>query len=176
MRIGEERVGPRGMMVLGLSGLIGIGLALHGYGHGVVLGGTSQGLGATHTTVSPPPPSASGTARATVGPASTTQAAGHRPPAPAAPNGQKLGPLLSSTQYAPYAYQLYPGPASARARLATAGFNVRVSHAAGKVTVSISGTGSSQGARTTTYPAGARVYFIEATFGDDSGNADYSYG
>ena len=87
-----------------------------------------------------------------------------------------MGPLLSSTQYAPYAYQLYPGPQSPEARLATAGFSVRVTPVGGTITVSVSATGTTQGAQTTTYPASDHVYFIEATFGDDSGNSEYNYG
>jgi len=87
-----------------------------------------------------------------------------------------LGPLLSSTQYAQYAYRIYPAPENPSARLALAGFNIRVTPATAKITVSISAVGNSGGAQTTSYPADARVYFIEATFGDDSGNADYNYG
>jgi len=37
-------------------------------------------------------------------------------------------------------------------------------------------TGSSQAAQTSTYPANDRVYFVEASFGDDSGNSEYNYG
>jgi hypothetical protein len=45
MRLGGERVGPRGMIVLGASGLIGLGLAPYGYGHGIVLGGSQPRFG-----------------------------------------------------------------------------------------------------------------------------------
>jgi hypothetical protein len=90
---------------------------------------------------------------------------------------QKLGPALSTTQYAPYAYQLYPGHESSQARLATAGFNISVqSGNSGTIAVSISAAGSGQAAKTTTYPASDRVYFIEASFGDDSGNTEYNSG
>jgi hypothetical protein len=44
------------------------------------------------------------------------------------------------------------------------------------MTVSVSATGSSQGTQTTTHPASDRVYFIEASFGDDSGNTEYNFG
>jgi hypothetical protein len=160
---GAGRVGPRGLLLLGVTGIIAVVLAVYGYGRGTVVA------------VSGP-----------VGPASPVGAGGRPSPAPtrsSAPSagassssGQRLGPLLSSTQYASYAYQVYPGKASRQARLATAGFDVSIQPTgSGSVTLSISASGSSQGAQTKTYPASDRVYFIEATFGDDSGNADYSY-
>ena len=31
MRLGSERVGARGLMVLGAAGVLGLGLAVHGY-------------------------------------------------------------------------------------------------------------------------------------------------
>jgi hypothetical protein len=47
---------------------------------------------------------------------------------------------------------------------------------AGAIEVSVSASGGSQGAQTTTYPASDRVYFIEASFGDESGGLDYNFG
>jgi hypothetical protein len=84
--------------------------------------------------------------------------------------------LLSSTQYASYAYQLYPGQESSQTKLATAGFDVRITPSAGNIDVSVSATGSTQGAQSSTYPASDHVYFIEASLGDDSGNSEYNYG
>ncbi|MGD0321783.1 MAG: hypothetical protein ABSC00_09325 [Acidimicrobiales bacterium] len=42
--------------------------------------------------------------------------------------------------------------------------------------MSVSAAGSTQGAQTSTYPVTDHVYFIEASFGDDSGNSEYNYG
>jgi hypothetical protein len=86
------------------------------------------------------------------------------------------GPLLSSTPYAPYAFRVYPGPEDAATKAALAGFNVVVDRMGTRVHLSISVVGGSSPAQSFTYPASDRVYFIEASLGDDSGNADYSFG
>ncbi len=168
MRLGSERVGPRGFALLGAAGLLGLVLAVHGYGHGTAVSGVATPLAtATKARAASTPSSSSSTTT------STTPAA----PARSSASNQKLGPLLSSTQYASSAYQVYPGQESSQARLATAGFDVHVTPASGgTITVSVSATGSTQGAQTSTYPATDHVYFIEASFGDDSGNSEYNYG
>jgi hypothetical protein len=161
-RWGGERIGPWGLGLLAVAGVIGLGLAVHGSGQAFPAAVGSASLPGAH---SAGPSRASGTGTST-----TTTA-----PASAAPH-QKLGPLLSSTQYASYAYRLYPGARSSQARLALAGFTVHVTPGPNTITVSVSAAGSSQGAQTSTYPAGDRVYFIEASFGDDSGDLEYNGG
>jgi len=42
--------------------------------------------------------------------------------------------------------------------------------------VSVSTAGGAQGAQTSTYPSTDKVYFIEASFGDDSGDSEYDSG
>ncbi|HZD86655.1 MAG TPA: hypothetical protein VE088_01455 [Gaiellaceae bacterium] len=37
-------------------------------------------------------------------------------------------------------------------------------------------SGSGQAAQTSTFRAGDRVYFVEASLGDESGNVDYNFG
>jgi len=91
-------------------------------------------------------------------------------------SNQKVGPLLSSTQYASAAYQVYPGQEDSQTRLATAGFDIHVTPSGGTITLSVSAIGSTQGPQTSSYPATDHVYFIEASFGDDSGNSEYNYG
>ena len=118
MQIGSERVGPRGLALLGLTGLVGLGLALHGYGRGVVVAGAVGGLGTTKPAASGVVPTtttkAHGPTTSALPSTSGAPASGQRPSSPGTTGGQKLGPLLSSTPYAPYAYQLYPGPESAQ--------------------------------------------------------------
>lgn len=183
MRLGPDHVGPRGWLLIAVAGLAGIGLAVHGYGRGAVVVGGPAGVaapGAALATTAPTRPSPASTATpASSSPApvssTSTTAPAKTPSAPSAP-GQKLGPLLSSTQYAQYAYQIYPGPESSRARQATAGFSIQVTPHGSTVSLSISVPGSGQSAQTASYPAGDRLYFVEATFGDDSGDSDYSMG
>lgn len=159
MRLGpdqSDQVGLRGFLLLAATGLVGVGLAVHGYGHGAVI--VAGGAGVSAPIAQATTPSAKATS-----------------PSPSAPS-QKLGPLLSSTPYGPYAFRVYPGPETSQASLATAGFTVKVTPRANTIEVSVSASGSSQGAQTSTYPAGDHVYFIEASFGDDSGNVEYNFG
>jgi hypothetical protein len=180
MRLGNERVGPWGICLLALTGLVGAALAAQGYGHGAVIAGPVGAIGASRPAASPP-----GTSTVTPTPRPTpstvpstpsTRAPNRATSAPTGVGAQKLGPLLSATQYAQYAYQLYPGRQSSQARLATAGFNVRVTRLGDTITVTVAASGAQQNAQTTNYPAGDHVYFIEATFGDDSGDTDYNFG
>jgi hypothetical protein len=175
MRLGPDQVGPRGWLLIAATGLVGVGLAVHGYGRGAVLGSGTAGIGAPVATSggsSPTVPTPSSTAPSSSS-STTVPAKGSSPTS--GPPAQKLGPLLSSTQYAQYAYQVYPGPESSRTRQATAGFDIQVTSQAGTIHLSVSVPGNGQ-AQTASYPAGDRVYFIEATLGDDSGNSDYSFG
>ena len=165
-----SRVGARGLALLTVTGLVGIGLAIHGYGRGATAG--PGGIGAltasrpTHSH-SPARPSAARHAPAGATTTATTQAA-----APA----QKLGPLLSSTSYAPYSFRVYPGPESLQTRQATAGFRLQVTPQSGSFRLRVAAAGSGQGAQTSSFPSGDRVYFIEASLGDDSGDLDYNFG
>ncbi|MDA8379762.1 MAG: hypothetical protein M0020_02870 [Actinomycetota bacterium] len=189
MRLGSERVGARGLMVLGAAGVLGLGLAVHGYGRGTVVSTAASGIGAPPGLAGAAPrsgpsapkrPLANPNGSAVPDPSKGTSS---RPAGtsttPASPTttalAQKLGPLLSSTQYGQYAYQVYPGPVSSQAQLAEAGFDVRITPGASRFTVRASAAGGSGSPQTSTYPNGDRVYFVEAAFGDDSGGSDYSY-
>jgi hypothetical protein len=120
-------------------------------------------------------PGGASPARASAASRSTSRSSNARPSSSAA-RSQKVGPLLSSTPYAAYAFRLYPGPETSQARQATAGFKIHVAPRAGTIEVSVSASGGTQGAQTTTFPAGDRVYFIEASLGDESGGLDYNFG
>jgi len=191
--LGGEKVSARGLVLLGMTGLLGAGLAVHGYGHGLVISGATGPIGgAGANSAAPVGAEARGSSTTAVAKSSPKRTLKHSsaPPTtvtgrarPAGPSsggpssgGQKLGPQLSSTPYASYAYQIYPGPETSQAQLATAGFAVKVSPSLGHITISARADASSGPPQVTTYPSGDRVYFIEASFGDDSGNADYSYG
>lgn len=85
--------------------------------------------------------------------------------------------MLSSTSYAAYAFQVYPGPLTSQARQATAGFAIRVSpHSSSTIELSVAARGSGQAPQTASFPSSDRVYFIEATLGDESGRLDYNFG
>jgi hypothetical protein len=168
MRLGPDQVGLRGLLLLVVTGLVGIGLAVYGYGRGVVVVAGQGGVQPLASTSRSHTPTST-----TSTPTSTSTTAG---PTPSTTPSQKVGPLLSSTQYAPYAFRVYPGPVSSQAQVATAGFTIHVTPSAGKITLSVSASGSGQGAQTSTFPAGDRVYFIEASLGDDSGNTEYNFG
>src|SRR5438874_768938 len=111
MRIAGETVGRRGLTLLAVSAVAGVALGAHGWS------GRHNGL--------PPPlagrsasPTASARATATATPASTPAAGTSAAPAP--------GPKLSSQPYASYAFQVWPGPASAAAQAAEIGLEISV--------------------------------------------------
>lgn len=162
MRIGSENIGRNGATVLGVTLVLSTGVAIYGYGHGLSAGGP---IGVNSSS---PTPGAKTTSP------STTLATKAKTVGPVA--SQKLGPTLASTQYASLAYRLYPGPISTQAKQAMAGFSVKVKPGTIKETVILSMVGSSAAGQSASYLKGDKVYFIEASFGDDSGNSDYSGG
>lgn len=184
MRLGGQTLGTRGALILGAAGLLGVVLAIHGYGHGTA---AASGTGGIINAAGQPTASKSTTPRSpsttTSRPSSTSTTTSHpsststtKASSSSASSGQKLGPSLSSTQYAAYAYQVYPAPVSSQASLATTGFDVHVTPSGNSIVVHVAVAGSSQAVNTATYPAGDHVYFVETSFGDDSGNTDYSFG
>lgn len=168
--------------MLAVTGIVGIGLAVHGYGHGAVAGSSgltalasTGGSSSTHRSSSASAPAAATTTTQASSSSTTQPAATTTTQSSSAATGQKVGPLLSSTSYAPYAFQVYPGPESSQARQATIGFKINVVPQAGMLKLSVAATGSGQGAQTSSFPVGDRIYFIEASLGDDSG-LDYNFG
>ena len=165
MRIAGESLGAKGAAALSATAIVAAVLAIHGYANPGSLGlAGSSALGSGHqtgATVSPSPK-----AGASASPSGS--------PSPKKPASQ--GPLLSSTSYGSYAYQLYPGSPSAMARLALSGFSFTATPSGSTVQFSLSVVGSGQPAQRKTYPVTDHIYFIEASFGDDSGNAEYNFG
>jgi hypothetical protein len=157
------------------SGVLGVVLAVHGYGAGA---GVASGV-VSPVTRTAGPVATTGANAGRHHPAQGTHPASHSTTTttPTAPGrtSQKLGPPLSSSAYAHYAYQLYPAPSS-QASAATAGFSVKVTPGSGSFSLSVSAVGTSAAPQTSTYPTGDRVYFVETTLGDDSNNSDYNFG
>lgn len=160
MRLGTESVGRWGLVILAVTGVLGGVLAVHGWsGHTtglprVTLGGSQSAAASPSTTPSQQGPTPS--------PAANSSADHNRP-------------LLSGEPYANSAYQVWPGSPSAAAKSAMVGLTVSVKQQGSALLVTAGANG--QGAPTQrTYVGGVRVYVIEASFGDDSGNSDYNLG
>ena len=115
-------VGPRGLTVLAVTALVGALLAYHGWAsyHGAAAPGSlGRGVAAAapaRTGTAPPSKAPARPKRsATAGPAATPSSAGGSP-----------GPLLTAQSYAPYSFQVWPGPVSAAAKAALTGLSVTV--------------------------------------------------
>lgn len=162
MRLGGEPVGRWGIALLAITAITGAGLAVHGW--------SSRSGGGT-------PALASGSQPATTAPAASSQPAASPSAAASAPASPAVGagPLLSSEPYASAAFQIWPGTPSATAKQALTGLSVSVhqQHSALSVTAGVNGQ---QAGAPRLYPGGAKVYVVEASMGDDSGNSDYSLG
>ncbi len=109
---------------------------------------------------------------------------GHRRPAatgpatasPAASAGAaRPGPKLSSEPYAGFSFQVWPGTLSTAARQAMTGLKITVRKQGNGLLVT-AGVIGQPASPPHLYPGGARVYVVEASLGDDSGNADYNLG
>ena len=168
MRSGLGPTGPRGLALLALAGLVGVLLAVHGWstrGSSAALGsinGTRQISAQPSAGTSPAsPPSSAGP---TAGPAASSGASAATP-----------GPLLSSQSFASYSFQVWPGKPSQAARTALTGLSVTVHRRGTGISVVAGVNGQAAGAPHY-YPTGARVYVIEASLGDESGNTDYNLG
>ena len=183
MRLGGEPVGRWGVALLAVTGIVGLLLAWHGWtGRSVAVAPSLAGKTATSgparstpgATASPAhAPASSAPAPASSPPASSPPASPATSPAPAA--SAKAGPLLSSEPYASVTYQVWPGPPSAAATQALTGLKVAV-HRHGPGLLVTAGVIGQPPAAPHLYAGGARVYIVEASMGDDSGNADYSLG
>lgn len=169
MRTSGGAVGPWGVTLLLLTAVVGAFLAVHGWSAGrsslasAALGG----------------PSATGR----VGSHASSQGGSPSPrSSPAAPSGgapgsgaPRVGPLLHSQSYAPYAFLVWPGNPSAAAKTALTGLSVSVQRSGSGISVR-AGIKGQQQPSARSYQGGARVYVIEASLGDEAGNVDYNLG
>lgn len=161
MNHGGNSLGPRSLIVLACAAVAGIALAAHGWS----VRDTPPALGS----LGGHPPAASGT---------TPTAGPHRDaasPARTASPAPATGPLLSSQSYAQYAFLVWPGRLTIAAKAAETGLSITVHSRPGGLDVT-AGAAGQQPSPAQFYPAGAHVYVIEATLGDDSGSSDYSLG
>ena len=167
-RIGPESIGARGLSALAATAALATALAITGYqNHSLASLSATLSSGAAVA-----PSSASTSSSAPSGTGSSTSSS-----APStASTTSTTGPLLSSTQYASFAYQVYPGPVSASAQAALAGFQVSTKQAGSNIVLTLSVAGGGQSPTTKSYPATDHVYFIEANFGDDSAGTEYNLG
>ena len=176
MRVGGEPVGRWGLAVLTVTGVAGLVLAIHGWSGGGASAAPSLAGGRLGTASAAP----SGTVPSSSAPSQATSPAGA--PAPSAANSPgaagsslKPGPLLSSEPFASVAYQIWPGPVSSTAHQALTGLAISVHNRGTGLVVTAAARG--QGAAAShLYRGGVRVYVVEASMGDDSGNSDYSLG
>jgi hypothetical protein len=83
--------------------------------------------------------------------------------------------LLSSQPFAQYAFAVWPGRPGPAAQAARAGLTINVRRKGTGLSV-VAGVTGQQASAPHYYPLGARVYVIEASMGDDSGNSDYNLG
>ncbi len=134
--------------MLSIAGIAGVCLAIVGW--------TQRGTGPVAPLITTPSPSVTASS------------------APAASSSSAAGPPLSSQQYASYAYQVWPGPLSSDARLAMAGFVLKVTRQANGITVSAVQDGQKMTSASHFYPGGARVYVIDSSLGDEGGSVDYN--
>lgn len=161
-------VGPRGMAVLAVAGLVGVLLAVHGWsarGSSAALGsigGTGQVSASSSASTSQGSPSSSPGPTAGSTPSSGASAA-------------TPGPLLSSQSFASYAFLVWPGTPNQASRAALTGLSVTVHRKGTGISVA-AGVNGQTAAAPQYYPAGARVYVVEASLGDESGNTDYNLG
>jgi hypothetical protein len=155
-------VSPRGLVLLAATAVVGVVLAVHGWS-------------AHDRSKLPGPLAGSGSSSPAAGPRSTARHATAGPPVPSASASPSAGPLLSTQSFASYAFRVWPGVPSASAKAAMTGLSISVHrHGAGLM---VAGGVTGQPAQAPKfYPAGAQVYVIEASMGDDSGGSDYNLG
>ena len=159
-------MGPRGLTVLSMAGIAGLFLGVIGWtqrGNSVAAAPLVTSLSASA--------SASPSATSSPSPAATPSAAASGSGSPSA----AAGPQLSSMPYASYAYQVWPGPVSATAKIALTGFTITVTRRPGGITVKAVQDGQLMTSVSHFYPGGAKVYVLDSDLSDDAGgNVDYN--
>jgi hypothetical protein len=172
VRLGGEPVGRWGIALLVVTGVAGLVLGWHGWTTRAAAVPSLAGATAT----APASPASSAAARsspAAAGPATTSAAASASPAASPSPAGP--GPKLSSEPYAGFSYQVWPGTLTTAARQAMTGLKITVRKQGDGLLVT-AGVIGQPASPPHLYPGGTRVYVIEASLGDDAGNADYNLG
>lgn len=164
-----QRVGTVGLAVLAVAVVVAVALAIGGYrSGGLALPSVAASTASPARSQPPPTPAKSAAAKSPGGSTSSTTST-------TSPS-TKLGPALSSTQYAQYAYRIYPGPVATSTQKAMAGYNISTKLSGSNVVIAVSAVGSSQAPSRRSYAAVDKVYFIEANFGDDAGVSELNPG
>jgi hypothetical protein len=165
-------VGIRRALVLAAAGIAGIVLAVSGWSaRHVGLAAAAGGLSASSAPSSPPASGAPSAGPATGRSSAAPSASPGHTASPSAP----AGPLLSSEPYASNAYLVWPGTPSAAAKQAETGIRISVSRIKDGISVTAGVNGQPPPAAHT-YVNGAKVYVVESSLGDDSGDTDYNLG
>ena len=183
MGIAGKAVGPRGLALLAVTAVAGIVLAVHGWSerHAVLAPGSLAGTGVASSPrarISPSARAGNSSSPAAPGPSATRPATtpGTTPTTtPGTTPAARPGPMLSSQSFAPYSYRVWPGAPSSAARAAATGLSISVHQRGSGISVTAGVNGQSPAAPHF-YRLGARVYVVEASLGDDSGNSDYNLG
>ena len=82
---------------------------------------------------------------------------------------------MSSEPFASFAYQVWPGPVSATARLALSGWTLTITRQSGGIAVKAALDGRAMTSVSHSYPGGAKVYALDSNLGDDTGgDTDYN--
>ena len=175
MGIAGKAVGPGGLALLAVTAVAGIVLAVHGWSerHAGLAPGSLAGTGVASSpraTLSPSARAGNSSSPAAPGPSATTPAT-----TPGTTPAARPGPMLSSQSFAPYSYRVWPGAPSSAARAAETGLSISVHQRGSGISVTAGVNGQSPAAPHF-YRLGARVYVVEASLGDDSGNSDYNLG
>lgn len=173
-------VGFRGVALLGIAAATGIALGVHGWSnrhHGVVptLAGSSPPAASAAASPRPAAPAPSSNAPSPSSSPASQGPVASSPPAHTSSPAASPGPKLSSQSYAPYAFQVWPGPVSQAARAAETGLVIKVTKSGSGIEVT-AGVAGQKAAPPKLYPTGVKVYVIEAALGDDSGNSDFNLG
>jgi hypothetical protein len=165
-------VGIRGALVLAAAGIVGIVLAVNGWSaRHVGLAAATGGLPASSAPSSPAASAAPSAAPGTTGPSPAPSASASHGASPSA----SAGPLLSSEPFASYAFLVWPGTPGAAAQQAETGLKISVGRLKDGISVT-AGVNGQPAPAAHTYVNGAKVYVVESSLGDDSGDSDYNLG
>ena len=167
-------IGFRGLTVLLIAGLAGIGLAVLGWSQRYT-GLVAHDVGGLGSASAPAAAAASPRPAATASPHASTATAPRAGPSAASSAPASPGPLLSSEPYAQYAYLEWPGTPSVAAQQAASGLTISVTRQPGGIAVRAGVVGQPTGPAHF-YANGRSVYVIESSLGDDAANVDYNLG
>lgn len=182
MRIAGETVGARGVTLLSVAAIAGLILGIHGWsvrGHGAAPGlSPVAGKAVSASAASPSAGSPSANSPSANSPSAQPSQSGNSaaPTQGATPAATPIpGAKLSAQSYASYAYQVWPGAISQAGQAALTGLSVKVTKQGAGIQVA-AGVNGQPAQAPVFYPGGVKVWIIESSLGDDSGNSDYSLG